>query len=47
LTVDGGRTSLAKGASGFVPAESEWIALSGEGTAFVVTSAVDRPGTAR
>jgi mannose-6-phosphate isomerase len=47
LTVDGGSTSLATGASAFVPAESEWIALSGEGTAFVVTSAVDRPGTAR
>jgi mannose-6-phosphate isomerase len=46
LTVDGGSTLLPKGASAFVPAESERVALSGEGTAFVVTSAVDRPGTA-
>lgn len=47
LTVDGGSISLATGASAFVPAESERIAVSGAGTAFVVTSAVDRPGTAR
>ena len=44
LTVRGGGTSLAKGASAFVPAESQRIALSGEGTAFVVTSAVDPAG---
>jgi mannose-6-phosphate isomerase len=47
LTVDGEGASLAKGASAFVPAECERIALSGEGTAFVVTSTVDRPSTAR
>jgi len=47
LTVDGASISLATGASAFVPAESERTAVSGAGTAFVVTSAVDRPGTAR
>jgi mannose-6-phosphate isomerase len=47
LTVDGGSITLATGASAFVPAESERIAVTGAGTAFVVTSAVDRPGTAR
>ena len=44
LTDDGGSTPLAKGASAFVAAENERIALSGDGTAFVVTSAVDPAG---
>ncbi len=46
LTVDGRTTELSKGASVFVPAEREQIALLGTGIAFVVTTAKGRSSTA-